>query len=175
MTRRKVSRRSDTVLDAVLMLMNIMDAIDICEYRSRYSNHVYTVKQKRALLVLRQFMAISYCEFCDRLPSLTRVCRSLGLDVIPYHSTLAKFSATVDADVLHRMVSGFSAACDGEAVTVVVDSTGFSEMCTSQYFIKRKKDFGVDPEPDAQRILEGHIRRGCGIQDHTGMRYSGPA
>jgi len=135
----------------MLVLMNIMDAIDICEYRSRYSNHVYTVKQKLVLLVLRQFMAISYREFCDRLPSLTRVCRSLGLDVIPHHSTLAKFSATVDADMLHRMVSGFSAACDGKVVTVAVDSTGFSEMCTSQYFMKRKKDFGMDPEPDERR------------------------
>lgn len=148
--RRKVSKRNDALLTATAVLASIIDSLGIDDYRCPRSNHIYSAKQKIVLLVLRQFVSLPYRDFCDMISSFTRICRTIGLKHVPHHTTLAKFSKTLDGDLLQKVISSFSVVC-GHDVTVGIDGTGFSEMRISAYFSKRKKDFGLPQEPDKMK------------------------
>ncbi len=120
-------------------------------YSCKMSNHVYTNNQKLILLILRQFFCLSYRDFCDRVASFPRVCNKIGLKTVPHHSTLEKYSQTVNLNLLHKIISIFSIVCENNEITVAIDGTGFSEPRISRYYVKRKKDFKLDPDPPKRR------------------------
>jgi len=141
-SRRSVGK-NDRLAAMMRILVGIMDAVGIDERSCSRSNRVYSVKQKLALLVLRQHEALSFRDLCDKLPSYRNVCRTLGLKHVPHHTTLAKFAQTVSPDVMDSMISRFSCACCNDMNIVAVDGTGFSDFNRSAHYEHRLDDFGA--------------------------------
>lgn len=152
-TRGKYSRKrihgEDLLERYALLLMAIMAELGIPVYRCKTSNHVYSYRQKIALLVLRKRLKLSYNQFPKDLPSQTGFLKGIGLydlDRIPDKSTLIKFAKTVDKKDLELIVNAFTRFARDRRV-VAIDATGFSNFLRSAHFVKRCKDFGIKKEP----------------------------
>ena len=118
------------------VLMSIMKALDIVEYRSDRSNRIYSYRQKLALLIIRALMNLSYRDFHDSLGSYRGCVEAIGLDFIPHHPTLCKFAALVDATDVYRIINEFSRLCNRNCI-MAMDSTGISNFDRSGHYVKR--------------------------------------
>ncbi|WII09278.1 transposase [Methanomassiliicoccales archaeon LGM-DZ1] len=119
-----------------------MDAAGVPQCFSKFSNCIYTDRQKLAVLVLMARHGISYGAVRRDLGMYRGFTDAIGLKRIPDGSTLCKFLKRIGTDVLERVVMAFAAAADGGA-TVAVDSTGLSDFDRSAHYEKRLDDFGA--------------------------------
>lgn len=152
-TRPKYARRrihgQDLLERYALLLMAIMEQLGIPEYRHPKSNHIYSYRQKLALLVLRKRLRLSYRQFVIDLPSHVGFLKAIGLydlDRMPDRSTYMKFVKTVDETDLERIVCAFQAFVRKDCV-IAIDGTGFSNFLRSAHFVKRCKELGIKKEP----------------------------
>lgn len=151
--RPKYARRrihgQDLLERYALLLMAIMEELGIPEYRYPKSNHVYSYRQKLALLVLRKRLRLSYRQFVTDLPSHVGFLKAIGLydlNRMPDRSTYVKFAQTVDETDLERVVCAFQAFVRKDCV-IAIDGTGFSNFLRSAHFVKRCKELGIKKEP----------------------------
>ena len=143
---RRMAEGDDPFRRFAATLSLLMEAIGIPVYRRKKSNHIYSHRQKIALLVLRERLGLSYEQFERDLPSYRGFLDELGMTRIPCNSTLIRFNACVDHDDLQKLITAFSVFC-GEEVDVATDCTGFSNFLRSAHYSKRCRDFGIKGEP----------------------------
>ena len=140
-TRLSVYECQRTMRTVVCLAMAAAVSAEVPEYRHLRSNHVYSYRQKIVLLILREYLGLSYRrahEIIGGNPVITDVLR---LD-FPHYSTLAKFSKTVDPEDLKAIVCSFQMLLDRSGV-VALDGTCFSDRRRSAHYERRLKDFGV--------------------------------
>lgn len=141
-TRLRVYECQRTMRTVVCLAMAAVVSAEVPEYRHLRSNHVYSYRQKIVLLILREYLGLSYRrthEIIGGNPAITDVLR---MDFFPHYSTLAKFSKTVDPEDLKAIVCSFQMLLDRSGV-VALDGTCFSDRRRSAHYERRLKDFGV--------------------------------
>ena len=148
--RGRYSRKSieevDTYERYAMLLMAIMEALEIPVYRYPKSNHVYSYRQKIAMLVLRQRLNLSYDQFNTDASAYKGFLRAIGIGHIPHGSTLCRFAQCVNHGDLERIIIAFSMFC-GKKCILAADCTGFSNFIRSAHFVKRCKQLGLKKEP----------------------------
>lgn len=143
---RKTVEGADAIERYAMLLMAIMESLGVPVYRHPRSNHVYSYRQKIALLVLRQRLNLSYDQFTKDISAYRGFLDAMGMVTIPHGSTLCRFAQCVDRNDLQRIVRAFGAFCEKGCV-LAVDCTGFSNFLRSAHFAKRCKQFGIKDEP----------------------------
>ena len=96
---------------------------------------MYDVHLKTGLLIIRQYLDVSFRELCSILSSLRA-----WKGGVPDHSTLVKFSRRVETGLLDRVLRAVAGILCGTDMTVAIDSTGFSCSNASRHFVKRLKE-----------------------------------
>lgn len=142
-TRLSVHECQRTLHAVVHLVMVAVVTAEVPEYRHLRSNHVYSYRQKIALLVLREYLDLPYRRMYEIVGGNPIVTEALGLDFFPHYSTLAKFSKCVDAEDLKDVVRSFQVLCDQSGI-VALDATYLSDQRRSAHFERRLRDFGVE-------------------------------
>ena len=114
------------------------------EYRHARSNHVYSYRQKIALLVMKEYFGVPFRRMGDLIGSNPVITETLDLEFIPHYSTMAKFSCSVDREDLKRVIRVFQALAVKGGIAAV-DGTCLSDRGRSIHFEKRMNDFGQGP------------------------------
>lgn len=134
----------DYLAALVSTAMAVMDHLDIPEYFSRFSNRIFGDRWKFGLLVLKEFLDLSYEDLAKILPSLRGVLEAGGAPRIPHKDTLRKFSGRLPEGLLDKVIGETARLLCGSDVIAAMDSTGFSESNASKHFVKRLKYFGTE-------------------------------
>jgi len=145
LTDLNVDRR-DYLAGLVATAMAVMDHLDMPEYFSRFSNRIFGDRWKTGLLVLKEFLDVSYEDLVKILPSMRGVLEAGGAPRIPHKDTLRKFSGRLPEGFLDRIIGETARLLCGSDVIAAVDSTGFSESNASKHFVKRLKFFGTEDQ-----------------------------
>ena len=127
------------------ILLDIMIALGVPEYLHPKSNHVFTHRQRIAMLVLLESTGRSHEEFCRLLPTYKGFCRVMGIRTVPHPSSLSRFRDITDAGGLLKMVGYFGMVC-ADRLAVAADGTAFSNYDRSAHYESRLKDFGAVPK-----------------------------
>ena len=147
--RRSVTRvpieGSDMYETVAAILLGIMIAVGVPEYLHPKSNHVFTHRQRIAMLVLLEFTGRSHEEFCRLLPTYKGFCGVMGIRTVPHPSSLSRFREITDEDELLRMVGYFGTVC-ADRLAVAADGTALSNYDRSAHYESRLKDFGAAPK-----------------------------
>jgi Transposase DDE domain. len=136
---RRSSSGRDRIDQIIKVTDMVLEGLGIPKHSSEFSNRLYDDRLKIELLIVRQYLDISFRELCTILPSL-RVWNGR----CPDHSTLVKFSAKVGTMVLDRVLRSIAMMLCRTDMTVAVDSTGFSCSNASRHFVKRLKEMNKD-------------------------------
>lgn len=139
-TRTSVHECQRQMMQMLCLLRCALVSAGVPEYRHARSNHIYSYTQKIALLVLKEYMNLSYRDMSMELGGNPIITEVLGLDFMPHHSTMAKFSKSVDKNDLKRTIMEFQVLADGGLAAV--DGTCLSDRGRSAHFERRMRDFG---------------------------------
>ena len=139
---RKHARRADKLAGVINTAMDALIGLGVPKYSSLKSKHTYSDHAEISLLILRQYLGVSYARLCDNLYSLKSVMRASGIGRIPHPSTLRKFANRVHNNILNDVLRVMSLMVNGNGMTVAVDATGFSCSNASRHFVKRLKEMG---------------------------------
>lgn len=123
------------------LFFDILDALGIPEFRSRFSNRIYSFWQKLAILALMSYRGIPYNDLAEGLGMFSGFVREIGIGSIPHGSTMCKFAGTLDKSILDKVVNAFSMALD-PSPTILVDTTCMSNFIRSAHYERRCDDFG---------------------------------
>ena len=135
-------------------------------HRCKRSNRVFTQRQHLALLVLRQLLGKSYREFCAIIELCTPVLRAVGLRRVPHFTTLQKFAARVDQQLLDALLASFSDVIRGR-LQLAVDSTGFACSSASHYFIAVLQRNEAKAIRTAPRSVRRHMKQTLAVDTRT--------
>lgn len=141
-TRLSVNECQRTLHTVVCLVMMSVVTAEVPEYRHLRSNHIYSYRQKIALLILREYLDLPYRRMYEIIGGNPIVTDVLGMDFFPHHSTLAKFSKSVDAEDLKAVVCSFQVLLDQSGVAAL-DGTYLSDRRRSAHYERRLRDFGV--------------------------------
>ena len=97
-----------------------------------------------AMMVLKEYLDVSYEDLVKMLPSFRGVLEAGGATRIPHKDTLRKFSARLSEGLLDRVIGETARLMCGPDLVMAVDSTGFSESNASRHFVKRLRCFGTE-------------------------------
>jgi len=140
--RRSSSPKEDREAKLVKIVLLALAGLGVPRYPGGRSNRVYSCHAKLALLVLKQYLGLSYRDLCDHLNSVPRVMRTLGMAFIPDHSTMVRFSSSVDDKLLDSIIATTASMVCGHSMTAAMDATGFSCSNASRHFAVRMKQTG---------------------------------
>lgn len=132
-TRLRVYECQRTMRTVVCLAMAAVVSAEVPEYRHLRSNHVYSYRQKIVLLILREYLGLSYRRTHEIIGGNPAVTDVLRMDFFPHYSTLAKFSKTVDPEDLKAIVCSFQMLLDRSGV-VALDGTCFSDRRRSAHY-----------------------------------------
>ena len=132
----------DYLAGLVVTAMMVLEHLDLPEYFSRFSNRIFGDRWKFGLLVLKEYLDVSYEDLVRMLPSFRGVLDAGGAPRIPHKDTLRKFSGRLPEGLLDRVIGETARLMCGPDILMAVDSTGFSESNASRHFVKRLKYFG---------------------------------
>jgi hypothetical protein len=135
--RRRSSSRQDRIAYVIRITSMVLDGLGIPRYFSAYSNRMYDNHMKISLLILKQYLDVSYRELCGMLSSL-----KIWKGQTPNHSTLVKFSKRLETDVPDRLLRQIARMLCKNDMVVAADATGFSCSNASRHFVKRLKEMG---------------------------------
>jgi transposase len=135
--RRRSASRSDRLAYVIKVTSMALEGLGVPKYSSEYSKKMYDDHLKIGLLVLKQYLHVSFRELCSMMPSI-----KIWKGRVPDHSTLVKFSLRLDANVMDRVLWAVAHMLCGEGLTAAVDSTGFSFSNASRHFVKRLRELG---------------------------------
>jgi hypothetical protein len=155
---RKTVAEADKLARIIKLLLFIMEHSGVPEYSCEKSNHVYSFRQKIALLVLRQEERESYDRFCRKMGSYSTVMELLGLKIVPHPTTLSKFAKTLDPGHLERVVACFAVAVKDEGLVLAVDGTAFSNTAASKHYVKRLAHFRGRKVAYGKKAARGFVK-----------------
>jgi len=99
MRRRRSSSKRDRIGCIIKVTMMVLDGMGVPKYSSKHSNRMYDDHLKMGLLVLRQYLDLSFRELCSVISSL-----KIWRGRVPDHSTLVKFSGRINAGLLDSVL-----------------------------------------------------------------------
>ncbi len=123
------------------ILMAMLTASGIKEYKSKYSNHVYSDWQKISILVFITFARISLNSVRSRLGMCGGFVKSIGLKSIPDGSTMCKFQQRIPKEWVEMLFPAFAYAVS-DGCTLIADTTGLSNFNRSAHYEFRCDEFG---------------------------------
>ena len=138
----RMPARGDAAREFGETVMAALEAAGVPERSSKYSNRIYSDRQKLAVLAFMVWCGIGYGAVRSALGMYRGLLEGIGLERIPDGSTLCKFLKRTEKSVLETAVRAFAAAADSRAI-VAVDSTGLSDFDRSAHYEKRLDDFGA--------------------------------
>ena len=133
----------DYLAGMVATAIMVLEHLDLPEYFSRFSNRIFGDRWKFGLLVLKEYLDVSYEDLVKLLPSFRGVLGAGGAPRIPHKDTLRKFSGRLPEGLLDKVIGETARLMCGPDLVMAVDSTGFSESNASRHFVKRLKHFGT--------------------------------
>lgn len=125
------------------VVTDVLTGLGVPKYSSKKSKHTYSDHSKISMLVLRQYLDVSYETFSDDLRSFGKVMRALHIRNAPEASTLRKFIRRLDRDVMDDVLRMTALMVCGSDMTVAIDATGFSCSNASRHFVKRLRETGT--------------------------------
>jgi hypothetical protein len=124
--------------------LNVVKAIKIPEYRTKYSKHEYSQHQLLTLIIFKEYLGMRYRQFKDILELIGDIKPVLGISKIPHYSTLCKFSHRLSSVLISKVLKKVTTLfyrSQGRISTIAIDSTGFPTSYFSYYYsIRAKKD-----------------------------------
>jgi transposase len=124
----------------IKVVMMALEGMGVPKYSSKKSKRMYSDHAKIALLVLRQYLNRSYESFSKDLGSMSGALREAAVDKVPDPSTLSKFSARIDAEIIRKAIGNTAKIVCLPGIIAAVDSTGFSCSNASRHYVKRLKE-----------------------------------
>ena len=137
------SKGKDLLAAVVTAAMDILKHLEYPDRSSVKSKKTYGDRWKFGLLVLKEFLDLSYRDLVAWLPSLSGVMGAGRVERVPHHTTLRKYSARVPDGLLDRVIGESARFLCGNDSIIAIDATGFSESNASKHFVKRLKHFGT--------------------------------
>ena len=137
---RRFASNADRLAFIIKVVRNVLIGMGLPDRSSKYSNRVFDDHAKISLLVLRQYLKMSYEKFSETLGSMKGVMGSAGIDRVPEQTTLRKFSARLSENVLKRVIWHTANAVCLPDIVAAVDSTGFSCSNASGHYVKRLRE-----------------------------------
>ena len=137
-------------------------AKNIPRHFSKFSNKIFCNHQKIVLLVLKQKLRTTYRGLVEWLKVAEDVRLLIGLNRIPHHTTLVKFTKKIKPKLLNLLLPY------RKAKVVGLDGTGFEvenrsthyQIRTKLYFYRRYIKLGISADLDKQIILKQAIHKG---------------
>lgn len=119
---------------------NVIQALKIPLYSSKFSRRDYTQHQLLSLEIFREYIGLRYRDFIELVELMDVIKERLGISRIPHFSTLCKFSARISLRLLskiYKQVTGFFSRQPRRISTMAIDSTGFPIEHFSYYYSVR--------------------------------------
>ena len=138
------SKGNDLLAAVVTAAMDILEHLGYPDRSSAKSKRTYGDRWKFGLLVLKEFLDLSYRDLAAWLPSLSGVMGAGRVERVPHHTTLRKYSARVPDGLIDRVIGESARFLCGNDSIIAIDATGFSESNASKHFVKRLKYFGTE-------------------------------
>lgn len=107
-------------------------------YSHRKSPHRYTFPQRAACALLSFYLNKSYRDTEEWLLATDRVCRVLGLQEVPDHTTLCRTYAQLRLGDLEQMKRALLDRLGVEEELIALGSTGFEQTGASAYYLSRR-------------------------------------
>lgn len=123
------------------VVLAILIASDVPEYRHLKSNHVYSLWQKIAILVFMAYQDIPMNSLQSELGKYQGFVKSIGIGTIPHGSTMCKFLKSIDKSLIERAFLPFQRLI-AKGSTTAMDATGLSNFIRSAHYEFRCDDFG---------------------------------
>jgi transposase len=131
MLKRRKPSRNDRIAYIIKVTSMVLDGLGVPKHSSKFCKRIYDDHWLFSLLIVRQYLDLSYRELCSLMPSIK------GMKKIPDHSTVAKFSERAGPNRIRDVMQTLSMFVCGDGMTVAVDSTGFSCSNASRHYVKR--------------------------------------
>lgn len=138
------SNGKDILAAAVTAVIDVLSHLEFPDRSSKKSKRMYGDRWKFGLLVLKEFLDVSYRDLVMMLPSMKGVMKAGRVKRVPHHTTLRKFASRIPADLIDRVIGETARILVGNGSVYAVDATGYSESNASKHFIKRLKFFGTE-------------------------------
>lgn len=139
-------KKNDFLAGVVVTAISVLEHLDFPEYFSKFSNRIYGDRWKFGLLVLKEYLDVSYEDLVKILPSFGGVMDAGSTSRIPHKDTLRKFSKRLPGGLLDKAVGETARLLCGPDVWSSVDGTGISMSNASRHFVKRLKQFGTEEQ-----------------------------
>jgi len=135
--------KQDIFASVMVITSLTLDEIGFPKYSSNKSKRTFSDHCKIGLLILKEWLSLSYRDLCWMLPSMPGVMAGGDMKRVPDQSTLRKFSARVPASVLDKVIGETARLMCGPDVIAAFDSTGYSMSNASRHYVKRMKQMGA--------------------------------
>jgi len=109
-------------------------------YSCRYLKHVYTQHQRLILVLLKEYISTDYRDFVELIDLMSDIKEKLGLDKIPYFTTLQKFVTRIPYSLFNFLLSRILKLFYSYGLNVYVaaiDATGFTSAYANYYYSRR--------------------------------------
>jgi hypothetical protein len=110
----------------------------IPRYSHPNSPKTYTQPQLVACVILKVYLGLSYRDTEEWLLASDQVCRALGLEEVPDHSTISRVIKRVKMATLQELNHQLLRHLAVEEDVMAVDGTGFSLTQASDYYLTRR-------------------------------------
>jgi hypothetical protein len=133
----------DEMASVMVITSLILSEIGSPEYSSTKSKRTFSDHCKIGLLILKEWMDVSYRDLCRRLWSMPGVMTAGKMKSVPEPSTLRKFAKRVPSDLLDKVIAETARMLCGPDVIAPMDATGMSMSNASRHYVKRLKMIGT--------------------------------
>jgi hypothetical protein len=89
------------------------------------------------MLVVKQYLKCTFRSVCDIIVSAARARKAMGMRYVPHHSTLVKFSSSVDPVLLDNVLNATAMLVVSEGVIMTTDATGMPCDNASWHYVLR--------------------------------------
>ncbi len=125
---RADARPADRLAAVMRTTSSILKDLGRPEYSSEKSKRIFSDHAKIGLPIVRQMIVSSYEDFVDMLPSLAGVLNAANISRIPDPSTLWKFAARSEPELLESIMQEVASAVCTDNMIVAIDSTPKSRL-----------------------------------------------
>lgn len=128
------------------VVLAILIASDVLEYRCLKSNHVYSLWQKISILAFMAYQDIPMNSLQTELGKYQGFVKIIGIGTIPPGSTMCKFLKSIDRSLIERAFLP-SQRLISKGSTAAMDVTGLSHFIRSAHYEFHCDDFGKKLPP----------------------------
>jgi len=141
--RRRSSSRDDRLANLIKIVLYVLEGLGVPKYSSARSNHVYSFHAKVCMLVVKQYLKCTFRSVCDIMVSAARAMKAMGMRYVPHHSTLVKFSSSIDPVLLDNVLNATAMLTSGDGIVMAVDATGMPCDNASWHYVLRIQNDGA--------------------------------